>query len=143
MKKILICIGNLSNKYIYEFFNTSKIIDINVNDLYHFCEYENQICQIFIIMTKMNNINNNKFNKVENDTIVTINIIHMNHVIENIKKSISYAIFFYSYLFSVIVGYLLYFSFEKVKIKRAIRKKDEAFELIDIDKVNNELIIKI
>ena len=138
-----IFIGNLSNKYIYEFFNTSKIIDINGNDLYHFCEYENQICQIFIIMTKMNNINNNKFNKVENDTIVAINIIHMNNVIENIKKTISYALFFYSYLFSVIVGYLLYFSFEKVKIKRAIRKKDEAFELIDIDKVNNELIIKI
>ena len=66
-----------SNKFKYEF-NTNKIIDIKLNDLYHFCENENQIYKIFITMNKINKNYNMLFNDGNQDSIVEINVMKKN-----------------------------------------------------------------
>ena len=66
-----------SNKFKYEF-NTNKIIDIKLNDLYHFCENENQIYKIFITMNKINKNYNMLFNDRNQDSIVEINVMKKN-----------------------------------------------------------------
>ena len=114
--KMIIFIGNSSNKFQYEF-ESNKSININGKDIHNFCVYENQICRIFFNITKTNNLKLN-----DEESIIEINI---NNIKEN-KVSIR---LFEIFLFTLLMALISYLLYKLLKIKKLKTKEKDEMEI--------------